>query len=152
VPVLRPAAWRSRKGGAFMSTISRTETALSQESTLWDYLHDQYTLSKALQPQTIYQYEVSEVSDQLFNRFLQCLERGTIAPAIVRNRRSHLLSLWHAAYADGLAPVAARNIRKARVPWVPPAATSEYPPTFSAVVYMLQGRPAFAVVGPHEGN
>jgi integrase len=114
-----------------------TPTLPKPEMWLEDYLHEVYCNTHVLRPGTIYQYQiaincldewsgeplrVSELGDTLINCWLKHLETKGLAPATIRSRRTHILSLWYAAFKGGLCPSRPTDVRIAPVPYNPPRA------------------------------
>ena len=63
-----------------------------------------------------------DITDEMANRRLAWLETQSLAWATIRNRRQHLLTLWHGANRDGLAGPNVRPLRRVKRVYVPPRA------------------------------
>ncbi|HEX4145144.1 MAG TPA: hypothetical protein VHY91_16680 [Pirellulales bacterium] len=115
-----------------------TPAELSPDMLLTDYVHH-YARKRSISAKGRYQYVVAansldrysgepvklnELSDSLFNDWIEQIELSDSAPFTLRNRRAHLLALWKDAHRAELAPTAPRDVRRIRCPWTPPQAWS----------------------------
>lgn len=104
---------------------------------LLEYLHEAYKVKRSISPGAVYQYEVAvqsldrwsgepvrvdELCDALVNRWVRFLESQSIAPATLRNRRRHLLTLWISACRDELCPTRPHDVRCPPLPYKAPRA------------------------------
>ncbi len=109
---------------------------LSPETLLRDYAAA-YAVKQSLVPHSAYQYGVAadnlstwfgrpvsigELTFDLVAAWIKHMASGDLAPATVRNRRTHLLTLWRSANRDGLNGVVPAGLPTAPVPWIPPRA------------------------------
>ncbi|HEY5311923.1 MAG TPA: tyrosine-type recombinase/integrase, partial [Pirellulales bacterium] len=110
--------------------------ALAADMPLADYVHH-YASQRGIVQKSVYQFQVAvnslnrwsgeplrlcDLTDELFNDWLEHILGEDSAPTTIRGRRTHALALWNAAWRAGLVPQKARNVRPVRCPWQPPVA------------------------------